>query len=1037
MANAYVQTPQGKLLEVPEENLPAFQADVPGTRVLTPEQVNEALRVQQVRTEESGAIGAAKQFAQSFVRGAVPGELPVIESLVRGYEKAFGTPESEQAAVERMRIRQEQQQGADVAGTVSGFLASTLATGGESAALRVGLGSGARATTFAGEKAAEIASKVAARTNSQIAQRAVQSSIGQAVARGVGEATAGAVGGVARDAVLGRDLSAELVAHQMVEAGVLGGATSGLFGALGAAARKGAEQLTTGGAGALAGVVVGGAIGGLPGAAIGGVAGSAFGRRAARNAELLAEHESTRAAERAARETIETKVAKPGSPLTPDELDNVFTAAEPGAMQAEQGAAAAGMRTEEDLAAMSERAAKHAEETQTLAGEYDAQIRRFSEALKDDGPLGMETRKVLAETDDTISKAERAFPKDMDEVLDALNVSRNFTTSDARRKQFVELAKHENADPRSAWEAMIPELEATVEDLRRAARTPGATTAVAPIEKLANEAEITLKKIRRMGEERIEREALMGGPEIRPRQMAPEDVGRMAGMVNDLKNDMQRVASKGFGLSSNSIDIGIRNRLRQELQERLRLTLEKRSIVGEQIAGTQRLGNKSWTDLLTNMDDFTRSFTRRGERSEFDPFEKIALGDSAKLSGFVQSLGTAANADKLALMQTQLPKIAEHLRTQLRLYPHGAYAARVEAGIKAAERMMAQLDDKVPGSALAAYYTREGAKALQSGMESKLFAKAAGAVPVIGEAVTLLADMQKRVMVQQALDSTVAQYDRRVSESVRKFMAGAERPGRIVAEVARRGAPEARETMGREVPPSPVPAPKAPVKATALGEERASTRDVLRQMATVTAATQGPRLNVLVTNAVMPITSPRDPGLGIAVANGMARAAAFLASKVPPGALGGDPSSAQPQFAQTPLTDSQIAQWRTYVQTVRDPLTVLDDLAKGTVSREQAEALRVVYPAVYTAIQARIMGELRDFRRPISYGQRVLLFQLFGAAIDPTLQPASIRGLQASFAPVQPPAPMGASGTPGRVRGSFAAGMRTSSESLAANKALP
>lgn len=1023
MANAYVQTPQGKLLEVPEENLSTFQADVPGTRVLTPEQVNEALRVQQVRTEESGAIGAAKQFAQSFVRGAVPGELPVVESLVRGYEKAFGTPESEQAAVERMRIRQEQQQGADVAGTVSGFLASTLATGGESAALRVGLGSGARATTFAGEKAAEIASKVAARTNSQIAQRAVQSSIGQAVARGVGEATAGAVGGVARDAVLGRDLSAELVAHQMVEAGVLGGATSGLFGALGAAARKGAEQLTTGGAGALAGAVVGGAIGGLPGAAIGGVAGSAFGRRAARNAELLAEHESTRAAERAARETIETKAAKPGSPLTPDELDNVFTAAEPGAMQAEQGAAAAGMRTEEDLAAMSERAAKHAEETQTLAGEYDAQIRRFSEALKDDGPLGMETRKVLAETDDTISKAERALPGDMNEVLDALNVSRNFTAGNARKKQFVELAKHEDADPVAAFQGFVPELEATIEDIKTAAKTPGATTARAPLKQLASNAEVTLNKIKAIGAD--------------PAAMTAEDVGKMAGIVNDFKNDMQKIAARGFGPSSNSIDIELRNKLRRDLQERLRLTLENRSIVGEQIAGTQRLGNKSWTDLLTNMDDFTKSFTRRGERSEFDPFEKIALGDSAKLSGFVQSLGTAANADKLALMQTQLPKIAEHLRTQLRLYPHGAYAARVEAGIKAAERMMAQLDDKVPGSALAAYYTREGAKALQSGMESKLFAKAAGAVPVIGEAVTLLADMQKRVMVQQALDSTVAQYDRRVSESVRKFMAGAERPGRIVAEVARRGAPEARETMGREVPPAPVPAPKAPVKATALGEERASTRDVLRQMATVTAATQGPRLNVLVTNAVMPITSPRDPGLGIAVANGMARAAAFLASKVPPGALGGDPSSAQPQFAQTPLTDSQIAQWRTYVQTVRDPLTVLDDLAKGTVSREQAEALRVVYPAVYTAIQARIMSELRDYRRPISYGQRVLLFQLFGAAIDPTLQPASIRGLQASFAPVQPPAPMGASGTPGRVRGSFAAGMRTSSESLAANKALP
>lgn len=1023
MANAYVQTAQGQLLEVPEENLGQFQESTPDAKVLTLDQAREAFRVQQVREEEAGTIGAAKQFGQSFVRGAIPGELPVVEGLVRGYERVFGTPESEQAAVERMRIRQEEQAGADIAGTMAGFLTSTIATGGESAVARTMLGSGARATTAAGEKAVELASKVAARSNLQAAQRVVQSSIGQAVARGVGEASLGAVGGVARDAVLGRDTNAEIIAQQMVSSAVLGGTVSGLFGALGSAARAGAEKLTQGGAGALAGAAAGGLVAGLPGAVVGGVAGSALGRRAARNAEILAERESLKAAERAARETIETKAPKAGSPLTQDEIDSAFRAAEPEAMQAEQAAAAAGMRTEDDLAAMGERAAKHAEETQTLAADYDSQIKRFADALKDDGALGMETRKVLADADDIIAKAERTIPKDLNEVLDALNVSRVFSYGDARRKQFIALAEHEAADPRAAYRAFVPELQATAEDLLAAAKTPGATTARAPLKALANEVEVTLNKIKSMAAD--------------PEAMSSADVGRMAGLVNDLKADMQRIAARGFGPSSNSIDTNLRDKLRRDLQERLRLSLENPAFVGEQIAATQRIGNRSSTNLLTNMDDFTKAFTRRAERSEFDPFEKIALGDSAKLSGFLQQLGSAANADRLGLMKTQLPKITDHLRTQLRLYPHGAYAARVEAGIKAAERMMSQLDEGVPTSAFAAYSTREAAKTLQAGLESKMFAKAAGAVPVIGEAVTLLADMQKRVMVQQALDSTVAQYDRRVAETVRKFMAGAERPGRIVAEVARRGAPTVKETRGREVPPAPIPPTKRPVKETALGEERASTGEVLRQMATVSAAAQGPKLQAIVSNAVTPMTSPRDPALGVAVANAMARATAFLASKVPPGAISGDPSNAQPQFAQTPLTDSQVAQWRTYVETVRDPLTVLDDLSKGTISREQAETLRVVYPAIYIGIQDRIMSELHSMRRPISYDQRVLLFQLFGAAIDPTLQPSSIRGIQSTFAPAQPPAPRGASGTPGRVRGSFSAGLRTSSESLAANKALP
>ena len=88
-------------------------------------------------------------------------------------------------------------------------------------------------------------------------------------------------------------------------------------------------------------------------------------------------------------------------------------------------------------------------------------------------------------------------------------------------------------------------------------------------------------------------------------------------------------------------------------------------------------------------------------------------------------------------------------------------------------------------------------------------------------------------------------------------------------------------------------------------------------------------------------------------------------------------------------------------------------------------------------MSAKVLEALHDSRAEVSYTQRVLLGTLFAAPTDPTLQPASIRALQAAFAPVAPPAPSGASGRPGRVRGSFAADLRTSSESLAARRALP
>jgi hypothetical protein len=124
--------------------------------------------------------------------------------------------------------------------------------------------------------------------------------------------------------------------------------------------------------------------------------------------------------------------------------------------------------------------------------------------------------------------------------------------------------------------------------------------------------------------------------------------------------------------------------------------------------------------------------------------------------------------------------------------------------------------------------------------------------------------------------------------------------------------------------------------------------------------------------------------------------------------------------------------------TAAKPLSVLDDLERGTVRREQVETLRALYPALYSSIQSRILDTLHSTRAQISFPQRVLLYQLFGSATDPSLRPQAIAGIQASFAPMQPAPQAGAlRATPGRVRGSFAADLRTPSESLAARGNLP
>jgi hypothetical protein len=290
--------------------------------------------------------------------------------------------------------------------------------------------------------------------------------------------------------------------------------------------------------------------------------------------------------------------------------------------------------------------------------------------------------------------------------------------------------------------------------------------------------------------------------------------------------------------------------------------------------------------------------------------------------------------------------------------------------------------------------------------------------------------------MERTLSALVGDADKRINEAAKAFVRGAEKPGRFVAEAAKATARGAQQVDKPAPQVKPREAVAKELATTAPKETRAKrAEEALRQIATVTAIAGTPQaIEAFAYQGTTPMHSSTDPRLSQNVALAMGRTMAYLASKAPPVFQS---NTLQPQLVQRQLSDAEIARWNAYVTTAAKPLSVLDDLARGTIRREQVETLRALYPALYSSMSAKVLEALHDSRAEVSYTQRVLLGTLFAAPTDPTLQPASIRALQAAFAPVAPPAPSGASGRPGRVRGSFAADLRTSSESLAARRALP
>lgn len=139
------------------------------------------------------------------------------------------------------------------------------------------------------------------------------------------------------------------------------------------------------------------------------------------------------------------------------------------------------------------------------------------------------------------------------------------------------------------------------------------------------------------------------------------------------------------------------------------------------------------------------------------------------------------------------------------------------------------------------------------------------------------------------------------------------------------------------------------------------------------------------------------PGTATGLVAARVRARDFLLEKAPRELLGDDPL--QPHLKRPVPSRPELEKFARYMRTVDDPLSVLDDLNDGRLSKEQVEALRVVYPAVYADLEKRIVEKLTDSTERVPYLKRVQLGLLLGIPTDKSLQPHRVAMSQAIYAP--------------------------------------
>lgn len=98
-------------------------------------------------------------------------------------------------------------------------------------------------------------------------------------------------------------------------------------------------------------------------------------------------------------------------------------------------------------------------------------------------------------------------------------------------------------------------------------------------------------------------------------------------------------------------------------------------------------------------------------------------------------------------------------------------------------------------------------------------------------------------------------------------------------------------------------------------------------------------------------------------------------------------------------SDNDLSKYSRRMNAVFNPLSILDEMKSGVLSKESVEAVKVVYPNFFQAIQNRVQEKLANAPAGQVYKIRRKLSLLLDGMEDPQSKAIRIQGLQGGFAP--------------------------------------
>lgn len=405
--------------------------------------------------------------------------------------------------------------------------------------------------------------------------------------------------------------------------------------------------------------------------------------------------------------------------------------------------------------------------------------------------------------------------------------------------------------------------------------------------------------------------------------------------------------------------------------------------------------NRLYSEMLRKKEVFDQTVMNVTERRAWDGPKQVAWDE--KIRPFLEKLSTGQNVQREEYVRqyvsglrdlsdtlgTHFDVPAETL-TKVRGHAEEALGTidRMKADIGSANQLraagLAEKNAHGPslGAAAMAALTGTTAEAGQ-GAAGWALNKALG-----GQHGTQLgsATMALQAAHLRALSSKVSRQAATLTEELVKPVERALRPVNTVRLAAPR--------VGR--------AARAAAVATAGAQTAQSTERQYRQVAERVVALQNDpeAMQDAIAHGMGP-EMPAFPQTSTQIASTHARATSFLANKIPaPLKSGGGLTP----LRASDVAPAQMSRFNRYVEAVEDPVGALRKVGDGSITSEHVEAIKAVYPAMYSMMQEAVTEQVLNGKADAPYQVRLRLEKMFGLKLEPTNAPSFAAFIQQSAA---------------------------------------